>query len=174
MKRSALFAAVALLALAACASDKSNDSGSKSTTSTKGKGTTSTLSPAQKKNSAKAFALARRVGCTAPKLNKNSGGGLLGLPKPIASVSCTASNIRYRVDVYANHAARVALLAAPATKIRCALLKALGSKGPIYTVDGDDFSATASGPPGTKDSLALAKALGVKLDLPVTTTKCPA
>lgn len=170
MKRSALFAAVALLALAACASDKNSDSGAKSTTSTKS--ATPTTSLKTKKNSAKAVATAKRLGCTTTKLNKVGGG--LGLPKTIGSVSCTAKGVRYRVDVYANHAERLRLLSATATRIRCGLLKALGGKGPVYTVDGDDFSATATGPPGSTDALAQATALGAKLKLPVTTTKCPA
>ena len=170
MKRSALFAAVALLALAACASDKNNDSGkSKSTTSTKS-ATTTTAKPT--KQSAKAFATVRRLGCTKPKLSVTGDRG--GLPSPIASVACTAKGVRYRVEVYKSHAERVRLLNAASTKIRCGLLKALGGKGPIYSVDGDDFSATASGPAGSKDGLAQAKALGKKLGLPVTTTTCPA
>jgi ABC-type Fe3+-hydroxamate transport system substrate-binding protein len=170
MKRSALFAAVALLALAACASDKNTTSGaSNSTTSTKA-ATTTTAKPT--KQSAQAFALVRRLGCTNPKLSVTRDRN--GLPNPVASVACTAKSVRYRVEVYASHAERVRLLNAASTKLRCGLLKALGGKGPIYSVDGADYSATASGPVGSKDGLAQAKALGKKLGLPVTTTTCPA
>ena len=173
MKRSALFAVVALLAFAACASDKNSDSGAgTSTSSASSRSSGPSTPPTTTKNSAKAFATAKRLGCTntkqSPKRNR------LGLPSPIASVSCTAKGVRYRVEVYANHADRVRLLSAASTKIRCGLLKALGGKGPIYTVDGDDFSATAAGAAGANDGLKQAKALGVKLGLPVTTTTCPA
>jgi hypothetical protein len=170
MKRSALFAAVALLALAACSSSKSNGSGSgKSTTSSS---SSTSTSPKRTKGSVKAVTIARRLGCTKPRLLATH--PRVGLPSPIAIVTCVAKDVRYRVEVYANHADRVRLLNAASTKLRCRTLKALGGKGPIYTVNGADFSAVASAVSGTNDAAAQAKALGVKLSLPVTTTTCPA
>ena len=148
MKRSALFAAVAVLALAACASDKTN-TGKSTTTSTKS-ATSTTAKPT--KQSAQAFALVRRLGCTKPKLSVTR--DRKGLPNPVASIACAAKDIRYRVEVYKNHAERVRLLDAASTKLRCGLLKALGGKGPIYSVDGPDYSATASGTAGKNDGLA--------------------
>ena len=169
MKRSALFAVVALLVFAACSSDKHSSSATTKPKTSTPSGSTKRVPP---KIKATAFATARKLGCTAPKLSPVR--NRLGLPRPPASVDCTASGVRYRVEVYASHAARVRLLDAASTRIRCGLVKALGGKGPVYTVDGDNFSVTATAASGKNDALAQAKALGVKLGLPVTTTTCPA
>lgn len=171
MKRSALFAAVALLAFAACASDKAGKSGAGTSTSKKPSVSSSTP-PTTTKDAVKAFATAKRLGCT--KITQSPDRDRLGQPTPIASVACTAKGVRYRVEVYAKHADLERLRSAASTKLRCGLLKALGGKGPIYTVYGEDFSATAAGTAGASDGLKQAKALGAKLKLPVTTTTCPA
>ena len=164
MKRSAVFAAVALLALAACSSGKGSGGAlPKSTSSGASVPTTTT------KKAAKAYAITKRLGCTNAK--QTAIGSRFGLPRPIASLTCAANGISYRVELYVNHVERERLFSAASTTIRCRLLKALGLKGPIYTVNGDDYSATATGAPGA--AAAQAKALGVKLGLPVTTTDCP-
>ena len=171
MKRSALFAVVALLAFAACASDKTDKSGAGTSTSRKAPSSSSSP-PTTTKDAAKAIATARRLGCA--KITQSADRDRLGLPTPIASVSCAAKGVRYRIESYAKAADLERLKSAASTKLRCGLLKALGGKGPIYTVYGADFSATAAGKAGAKDGLQQATALGAKLKLPVTTTTCPA
>jgi hypothetical protein len=171
MKRSALFAAVALLVFAACASDK-DDAGKGTTSSTRKASSSSTrpsTPPTTTKDAVKAFATTKRIGCVKATQSPTPR-ERVGLPTPIASVACIANGVRYRVEVYASAAERAKLLSAEATKLRCGLLKALGGTGPIYTVNGEDFSATASGAPGANEKQA--KALAAKLGLSVTTTKC--
>ena len=169
MKRSVLFAAVALLAFAACASDKGDDTAKGTTSSTRSTASKPSTPPTTTKGAAPAFAITKRLGCT--NAAQNPVRERAGLPKPIASVSCVSKGVRYRVEIYKTPAEHEALLSAASTKIRCGLLEALGGKGPIYSVNGKYYSATASGAPG--DTKKHTTDLAAKLHLPVTTTTCP-
>ena len=135
--------------------------------------TPTTLPPASQEQDA--LALAKRLGCATTSIGSKQ--KISGFPTPTQEVSCTIGGAELNVEVFASHADLAKSLTPLSRGVICALDSVFGVTGSTYLVVGDNFSVAAqssasldSGP--TSGTPAQAKALGVALDLPVTTIDC--